>query len=121
MAATGTYRWRRARAQPRRDAGGAVVWYGVVEDIHDRKLAEQALREVNETLERCVEEALAQRKLWADVFEVTDALVCALDLAFRLLAVNRAYSDEFEAIYRVRPQVGDDLIGLLSHVPDQQS
>ena len=45
IAATGTYRWMRARARPRRDAAGAIVaWYGVVEDIHDRRLAEEALR-----------------------------------------------------------------------------
>ncbi|AWV16734.1 hybrid sensor histidine kinase/response regulator [Methylobacterium sp. XJLW] len=122
MAATGDYRWMRARAQPRRDGTGAIVaWYGVVEDIHDRKLAERDLRELNAHLERRVEEALAQRKLWADVFEVTDALVCALGPDFRLLALNRAYADEFEAIYGVRPRVGDDLIGLLSDVPEQQA
>ncbi|MCJ2086699.1 PAS domain S-box protein [Methylobacterium sp. E-005] len=46
IAATGTYRWMRARAQPRRDeAGGIVAWYGVVEDIDDRRLAEEALQE----------------------------------------------------------------------------
>ena len=45
IAATGEYRWMRARAQPRRDpAGGIVAWYGVVEDVHDRRLAEEALR-----------------------------------------------------------------------------
>ena len=122
MGSTGEYRWMRARAQPRRDGTGNIVsWYGVVEDIHDRKLAERDLRELNAHLERRIEEALAQRKLWADVFEITDALVCALDPEFRLLALNRAYADEFEAIYGIRPQVGDDLIGLLSHAPDQQA
>ena len=39
------YHWMRARAYPRRDAAGRIVtWYGVVEDIHDRKLAEDKLR-----------------------------------------------------------------------------
>lgn len=46
MAATNDYRWMRARAYPRRDQEGKILrWYGVVEDIHDRWLAEQALRE----------------------------------------------------------------------------
>jgi PAS domain S-box-containing protein len=41
----GEYRWMRARAYPRRDADGAIIrWYGVVEDIHDRRLAEERLR-----------------------------------------------------------------------------
>jgi PAS domain S-box-containing protein len=70
MAATGDFRWMRARAFPRRDTSGAIVrWYGVVEDVHDRKLAEARLQEMNATLERRVEEALVQRKLWADVSE----------------------------------------------------
>ncbi len=119
MAATGDFRWMRARAFPRRDASGAIVrWYGVVEDVHDRKLAEARLHEMNATLERRVEEALAQRKLWADVFETTDALVCALDTDFRVLAANRSWIAEVEAVYGVRPRIGDNLLDLLSHMPE---
>ena len=122
VARTGTYRWMRARAQPRRAEDGAIVrWYGVVEDIHDRKLAEDRLREMNATLERRVAEALAQRKLWADVFETTDALVGALDTEYRFLAVNAAYADEFEAIYGLRPAVGANLLDLLSGYPEQRA
>ncbi|MGI3784383.1 MAG: sensor domain-containing phosphodiesterase, partial [Janthinobacterium lividum] len=45
----GTYRWFRAYAAPRLDVGGRIVrWYGVSEDIHDRKLIELALRESEE-------------------------------------------------------------------------
>ncbi|SFL75632.1 PAS domain S-box-containing protein [Methylobacterium pseudosasicola] len=45
VAAEGEHRWMRARAYPRRnDAGDVVQWYGVVEDIHDRKLAEARLQ-----------------------------------------------------------------------------
>ncbi len=44
--AGGGYRWVHVRATPRRDAGGRVLrWYGTLEDINERKLAEQALRE----------------------------------------------------------------------------
>ena len=119
MAASGDFRWMRARAFPRRDGAGAIVrWYGVVEDVHDRKLAEARLHEMNATLERRVEDALAQRKLWADVFETTDALVCALDTEFRVLAANRAWIAEVEAVYGVRPRIGDNLLELLSHVPE---
>ena len=121
VARTGEYRWMRARARPRRNEGGGIVrWYGVVEDIHDRRLAEERLRESNETLERRVEAALVQRKLWADVFETTDALVAALDLDYRFLAVNRAYADEFEGIYGVRPEVGANLLDLLADRPEHR-
>jgi diguanylate cyclase (GGDEF)-like protein/PAS domain S-box-containing protein len=45
----GDYRWMRARAAARRDKTGAIVrWYGTLEDIHDRRVAEAALRESEE-------------------------------------------------------------------------
>jgi PAS domain S-box-containing protein len=54
---SGEYRWARSRAFPRRDGSGRVVkWYGSTEDIHERKSAEAALRQLNETLEARVEE-----------------------------------------------------------------
>ncbi|HEY8612908.1 MAG TPA: PAS domain S-box protein [Roseomonas sp.] len=44
--ADGCYRWVRSRAAPRRDAQGRILrWYGTLEDVHDRKLAEAALAE----------------------------------------------------------------------------
>ena len=42
--AGGDYRWVRAWAAARRNAQGEILrWYGTLEDIHDRKLAEAAL------------------------------------------------------------------------------
>ncbi|MGO4571873.1 putative bifunctional diguanylate cyclase/phosphodiesterase [Microvirga sp. 2TAF3] len=42
--ADGSCRWFRARATPRLGGNGTVIrWYGTVEDIHDRKLAEEKL------------------------------------------------------------------------------
>jgi diguanylate cyclase (GGDEF)-like protein/PAS domain S-box-containing protein len=39
--ADGSYRWFRVRATPRRDETGRIMrWYGMVEDIDDRKVAE---------------------------------------------------------------------------------
>jgi PAS domain S-box-containing protein len=41
VARSGSYRWARSRAFPRRDNAGRVVkWYGTTEDIDDRKRAE---------------------------------------------------------------------------------
>ncbi|CAO4180664.1 Blue-light-activated histidine kinase [Methylorubrum populi] len=49
LQATGGYRWLRSRAYPRRDPAGRIIrWYGTSEDIHESKLAEQALREREE-------------------------------------------------------------------------
>lgn len=42
----GSWRWLRVRAAPRRDADGGILrWYGLAEDIHDRRTAEDALRD----------------------------------------------------------------------------
>ncbi|MEN3237720.1 PAS domain S-box protein [Methylobacterium ajmalii] len=68
IAATGEYRWQRARAYPRRDEAGAIIrWYGVVEDVHDRRLAEAALRESEEELRLVVESARDHVILTTDI------------------------------------------------------
>lgn len=47
--ADGSYRWFRAHAMPRRDAQGHIIrWYGTLEDVHDHKLAQEALAESEE-------------------------------------------------------------------------
>ncbi|MCK2054435.1 PAS domain-containing protein [Methylobacterium sp. 37f] len=56
--ASGEHRWMRARAFPRRTEGGEILcWYGVVEDIHDRKQAETRLRRREEQLRLATEAA----------------------------------------------------------------
>ena len=53
-----SYRWMRARAAPRCDEQGEVIrWYGTLEDIHDRKAAQQALTESEERLRLAVQAA----------------------------------------------------------------
>jgi PAS domain S-box-containing protein len=56
--ATGEHHWMRARAYPRRTEDGAILrWYGVVEDIHDRKQAEMRLQRREEQLRLATEAA----------------------------------------------------------------
>jgi PAS domain S-box-containing protein len=118
---SGEYRWVIGRAQCVRDGTGQITrWFGTCTDVNDLKVAEASLRELNETLESRVAEALAERKLWAEVFESSDALIGALSPERRYLAVNKAYADEFERIYGVRPRPGDSLPELLAHLPGQQ-
>ncbi len=48
----GDFRWVRARAAVRRDRSGRISkWYGINEDIHERKLIDAALREKTRHLE----------------------------------------------------------------------
>lgn len=54
----GEYRWFLARATPVPDAeGGVSRWFGVATDIHDRKQAEEALRESQDRLNLAMEAA----------------------------------------------------------------
>jgi PAS domain S-box-containing protein len=47
----GTWRWMRSRAAARRGENGEIIrWYGVVEDIDDRKRCEQALHDAEARL-----------------------------------------------------------------------
>jgi diguanylate cyclase (GGDEF)-like protein/PAS domain S-box-containing protein len=56
----GEWRWHRARAYPRRNNRAEIIlWYGTVEDIHDRKMAQAALQAKTESLEQATEK-LAQ-------------------------------------------------------------
>ncbi len=57
----GEYRWHITRAVPIRDADGAITrWIGTSADIQDQKSTEQALAELNATLEQQVRERTAE-------------------------------------------------------------
>ena len=117
----GTLGWTLFRAVPLFDANGNITeWFGAASDVTARKNAEAALRELNETLERRVTEALAERKILADIVEGTDAFVLVADLQYRWLAINQAAANEFERIFGVRPKAGDNMLDLLATQPDHQ-
>ena len=62
----GNFRWHESKAVPVLDDHGKVsLWVGSNTDIHDRKLSEDTLRALNETLEQRVEERTAERdRVW---------------------------------------------------------
>jgi len=60
-AADGSFRWFLMRGMPLRDAAGRMVkWFGTCTDIDDLKRGEEELRNLNEELEKRVEERTAQ-------------------------------------------------------------
>ncbi|MET0540889.1 MAG: PAS domain-containing protein [Variovorax sp.] len=114
--------WFTFSYSPVRDESGRIAgMFCAVSETTRRVLAERALRELNETLEHRVSEALAQRKLLADIVEGTKAFVQVADLDYRWLAINKAAADEFERIFGVRPKVGDSMLELLAAQPEHQA
>ncbi|MCW8086091.1 PAS domain S-box protein [Sabulicella glaciei] len=87
----GAYRWFLVRAESYRDpaTGRVIHWYGASTDIHDRKHAEERLRELNETLEAQVAERTAERdRMWA----TSPDLMLVIDFEGFLRRVNPAWT-----------------------------
>jgi PAS domain S-box-containing protein len=89
-------------------------------DVTARRRAEAELQRLNDTLEARVVEALSERKLLADIVEGTNAFVQVVDMGMRWLAINSAAAREFERIFGVWPRVGDHMLELLAHLPEQR-
>jgi len=118
----GVVRWVAAKGRAIFDANDQCVRViGTAIDITARKRAESHLRELNETLERRVMEALAEQRILANVFERTDALILVVDMHYRLLAINKAGADDFERLYGLRPKVGESLLELLQDRPSHRA
>ncbi|WP_116813259.1 GAF domain-containing hybrid sensor histidine kinase/response regulator [Steroidobacter cummioxidans] len=85
----------------------------------ERARAENALRQLNATLEQRVEHAVAQRRLWGELLDSVTALVAAVGNDYRFLAMNKAYADRFEGRIGVRPHVGQSLLELMKTQREQ--
>lgn len=105
----GCYRWCRARGAPRRREDGSILrWYGVVEDIHEQVLAEQALRESESKLR------IAQDAAGVGVWE--------LDLVSGVATL----SPQSLAMYGLPPEAdprfdGIEALSLLIHKDDRKA
>jgi PAS domain-containing protein len=121
----GQERWVAAMGRVHFDGRQPVRLIGTVQDITERKRTEAALREsearlrdLNETREQHVGEALAERKLLADVFESTDAMMSVADPDLRLLAFNRSYAVQVERLGGRKPRLGDRVPDLYAGQPE---
>ena len=88
-------------------------------DLTTRKRAERDLQTLNVTLEERVTEAVAEKKLWADIIQSADAFVQVVDREGRWLAINEASANEFERIFGVRPVIGQKMSEAIKHLPEQ--
>jgi signal transduction histidine kinase len=108
-------------AVPLRDSSGEI--FGAVctgTDVTAQLATERRLRELTARLETQVSEAVADRKILADVVEATDALVQVIGRDFRWLAINKAAVDEYERLLGIRPKPGDSLLDVLAPFPDRR-
>lgn len=103
------------------DAGRCVRALGTAIDITARKAAEARLQELNDILEKRFAEALADKKILADIVESTDAFVQVTDLNFRVLAINGASAREFERLYGKRLTVGENMLDVLNGLPEHRA
>ncbi|MCO6050491.1 PAS domain S-box protein [Mesorhizobium sp. RP14(2022)] len=113
----GVVRWVAAKGRGVFEGDTCVRVLGTAIDITARKQTEQALRDLNETLEHRIAAGLAERKLLADVVENTTAIIFVADQNFRWLAINKAAAVAFEAVYGIRPVIGASMLDLLDHLP----
>jgi PAS domain S-box-containing protein len=86
---SGQYRWVIGRAQCVRDASGAIArWYGTCTDVHDLKVAQNALRDINATLADRVAAAVAERdRIW----RLSTDLMLVARFDAQIVAVNPAW------------------------------
>ncbi len=117
----GVVRWVAAKGRATFEGDQCRRVLGTARDITARKRVEAELRDLNETLERRVKAAVAERQILADIVESTDAFIQVVSADFRFLAINRASAAEFERVFGVRPKVGDHMLDLLRDSPDQRA
>jgi PAS domain S-box-containing protein len=114
----GIVRWVAAKGRGVFSNARCVRVLGTAIDISKRKEVESELRELYERLEERVARALAERKVFVDIVESTDARVQVVDRNFRLMAINRATANDMERTFGVRPKIGDNLLSLLDAFPE---
>ncbi|MEN3746023.1 PAS domain S-box protein [Sphingomonas sp. HF-S3] len=86
-------------------------------DITSRKRGEEALRELNESLETQVADRTAELRFSRDIIEATISPICAFDADYRLIAFNKAHNDEFRRVNGFDTRIGDVFPDLF--IPEQ--
>jgi PAS domain S-box-containing protein len=105
----------------RGDDGQIAGMFCAVAETTEKVIAQRRVADENRTLEQRVAEALAEKRVFADIVESTDAFVQIADPSFNFVAINKASADEFERIFGVRPKVGDNMLDLLEDKPEHRS
>ncbi len=86
-------------------------------DADERLAAADAVRLLNDALEERLAERSAALRLYENIVQSDTAPVCAFDTEYRLIACNKAHSDDFFRIYGYRVRIGDVFLDLF--LPNQ--
>jgi PAS domain S-box-containing protein len=91
---SGHYRWVIGRAKCVRDEAGRISrWFGTCTEVHDLKVAEERLRELNETLERRVVERTGElvesQRRFRGIFDSALQFMALLTPAGTVVEVNQ--------------------------------
>ena len=114
---TGRTTWAALRGRALAAGGGNLRVIGTARDITSQRQATEALHQYNERLEHRIAEGMAERQLWADMFEQSDDPVAAVNEDLRVTAMNRAYSESFRRLFGAELKIGDSLNDALAHMP----
>jgi PAS domain S-box-containing protein len=117
VCADGSYRWVTARGEAQRDSVGQVVGLrGTVQDITERKRAEEAMSTVNGRLIEAQESERARiaRDLHDDIAQRLAMLTMALDQAQRLPASSGEVRTSLAALQKQTAEITAD-VQALSH------
>jgi PAS domain S-box-containing protein len=118
----GVIRWVAAKGRGIFSGSGECLRViGTAIDVTARKAIEQELLDLNETLEKRVAEAVAERQMFASLVESSPAATVVLDTDYRILAINHAGADAVMRVYGKHARTGDNLIGLLADLPEHQA
>jgi PAS domain S-box-containing protein len=114
---TGRVLWTALSAcsAPAKDGGLKLI--GTARNVTAERQANDELRQINERLEERVAEVVAERQVFADMFESSNDPAAAVDSDLRVVAMNSAYANIFRRLFGVSLKVGDKLADALAHHP----
>lgn len=124
--ADGRWRWHLSRAVPQRTVDNRVRWYGTATDIHERKLAEEALQQSNTMLNAVLEstsDAIFVRDRVGQYLLVNTAGAAQVKLVKEAL-IGQRYTDLFSPVEVAamsrddRPVLEQGLTQTLEHVTE---
>jgi PAS domain S-box-containing protein len=95
------------------DNGDLVAIIGVSHDISEQKLAEEELRQKEETL-------LRAHELLEAVTKGADVIIAAQDTDFHYIFFNQAYKDEILRLTGKELSLGDSMVELFAEIPEEQ-